>query len=180
MNLVDVSRRVWFLIEACDSISCLDKWFVVNRDSIDCRDQDRDWFTERCTSLSLSLRLNIFSRSRVFVFSRVFIDAWLIFSCFNLLICSICRTIQCSLHFKVMSRWSLSSFNILMISFKWSIAHWRSCSSILMFYEIATFWDSAETSKERRETRLFAVLLSRQVIQSSTDSKLHVMMRNWR
>ena len=169
MNLVDVSRRVWFLIEACDSISCWDRWFIVNRDSVDCWDRD-------CFSLSF----NIFSRSRVLVSSRMFIDARLISSCFNLWVCSICRTIQCSLHFKVMFRWSFNSFNILMISFKWSIAHWRSCSSILMFHEIATFWDSAETSKERRKTRLFAMLLSKWVIQNSTDSKSCVMMRDWR
>jgi len=178
MNLVDISRQVWFSIEACDSISCWDKWFVVDRDSVDCRDWD--WFAERCTSLSLSLRLNIFFRSQVFISSRVFIDARLISSCFSLLICLICRMIQCSLHFKVMSHWSLSSFNILMISFEWSIAHWWSCSSILMFHEIATFWDSAETLKERRKIRLFAMLLSRRVVQDSTDSKSRVMMRNWR
>ena len=169
MNLVDISRRVWFSIEACDSISCWDRWFIVNRDSVDCWDRD-------CFSLSF----NIFSRSRVLVSSRMFIDARLISSCFSLLICSICRTIQCSLHFKVMFRWSLNSSNILMILFNWSRTHWRSCSSILMFHEIATFWDSAEALKERRKTHLFAVLLSRRVVQDSTDSKLHVMMRDWR
>ena len=178
MNLVDISRQVWFSIEACNSISSWDKWFVVDRDSVNC--WDRDWFVERCTSLSLSLRLNIFSRSRVFISFRVFIDVQLISSCFNLLICLICRMIQCSLHFKVMFRWSLSSFNILMILFEWSIAHWWSCSLILMFHEIATFWDSAETSKERRKTRLFAVLLSKRVVRNSTDSKSCIMMRNWR
>ncbi len=176
MNLVDVSRQVWFSIEACDSISCWDRWFVVDQDSVDC--QDRDWFAECCTSLSLSLRLNIFFCSRVFISSKVFIDVWLISSCFSLLICSICRTIQCSLHFKVMFCWFLNSFNILIISFNWSRAHWRSCSSILMFYEIATFWDSAEALKERRETRLFAMLLNRRVVQNSTGLKSRVMMRN--
>ncbi len=175
MNLVDVSCRVWFSIEACDSISCWGKWSVVGRDSVDCR--DRDWSAERCTSLSLSLRLNIFSRSWVFASSRVFIDARLTSSCFSLLICSICRTIQCSLHFKVMSRWSLSSSNILMTSFEWSIAHWRSCSSILMFHEVAAFWGSAEASKERRETRLFAVLLSRRAVRGPTGSESRAIVR---
>ncbi len=174
MNLVDVSRQVWFLIKACDSISCWSRWFVVDRDSVDCR--DRSWSTERCFSLSF----NIVSCSRVLVSSRVFIVVRLISSCFSLRVCSTCRMIQCSLHFRVMSRWSLSSSNILMISFDWSRAHWRSCSSILMFHEIVTFWDLAETSKERRETRLFAVLLSRRVIRNSTDSKSRVMMRDWR
>ncbi len=174
MNLVNISRRVWFLIEACDLISCWSRWFVVDRDSVDCR--DRSWSAEHCFSLSF----NIVSRSWVLISSRVFIVVRLISSCFSLWICSTCRTIQCSLHFRVMSRWSLSSSNILMISFDWSRTHWRSCSSILMFHEIATFWDSAEASKERRKTRLFAMLLSRRVVQDSTDSKLHVIMRNWR
>ncbi len=174
MNLVDVSRRVWFSIEACDSISCWDKWFVVDRDSVDCR--GRSWSAERCFSLSF----NIVSHSRVLVSSRVFIVMRLISSCFSLRVCSTCRTIQCSLHFRVMSRWSLSSSNILMISFDWLRTHWRSCSSILMFHEVATFWDSAEASQERRKTRLFAVLLSRRVVWGSTDSKSRAMMRNWR
>ncbi len=174
MNLVDISRRVWFSIEACNSISCWSRWFVVDRDSVDCRDWS--WSAERCFSLSF----NIVSRSRVLISFKVFIVMQLISSCFSLRICLTCRTIQCSLHFRVMSRWSLSSFNILMISFNWSRAHWRSCSLILMFHEIATFWDSAEASKERRKTRLFAVLLSRRVVRSSTDSKSCVMMRDWR
>ncbi len=174
MNLVNVSHRVWFSIEACDSISCWDRWFVVDRDSIDC--WDRNWSAEHCFSLSF----NIVFCSRVLVSFRVFIVVQLIFSCFSLWVCSTCRMIQCLLHFKVMFRWSLNSFNILMILFNWSRAHWRSCSSILMFYEIATFWDSAETSKERRKTRLFAMLLSRWVVRNLTDSKSYVMMRDWR
>jgi len=164
---LNVFHQVWFSIEACDSISCWDKWFVVDRDSVDCRDWD-------CFSLSF----NIFSCSRVLVSSRMFIVVRLIFSCFSLWVCSTCRTIQCSLHFKVMFYWFLSSSNILMILFNWSRTHWRSCSSILMFHEIATFWDSAEASKERREICLFAMLLSRRVVWDLTDSKSCVMMRN--
>ena len=143
MNLVNISRRVWFSIEACNSISCWDRWFVVDWDSVSCRDWD-------CFSLSF----NIVSRNRVLISFRVFIVVRLISSCFSLWVCSTCKMIQCLLHFRVMSRWSLSLSNILMISFNWSRAHWRSCSSILMFHEIATFWDSAEALKERRETRL--------------------------
>ncbi len=174
MNLIDVSRQVWFSIKACNLISCWDKWFIVDWDSVDCWDQD--WSAERCFSLSF----NIISCSQVLISSRVFIVMQLISSCFSLWVCSACRTIQCLLHFKVMSRWSLSSSNILMISFDESRTHWRSCSSILMFHEIATFWDSAETSKERRKTRLFAMLLSRRVVRNSTSSKSYVMMRDWR
>jgi len=174
MNLVDVSRQVWFSIEACDSISCWDRWFVVDRDSIDCR--GRSWSAERCFSLSF----NIVSRSRMLISSRVFIVVRLTSSCFSFRICSACRTVQCSLHFRVMSRWSLSSSNILMISFDWSRAHWRSCSSILMFHGIAASWGSAGASKGRRETRLFAVLLSRRAVRGSTDSESRAMMRDWR
>ncbi len=174
MNLIDVSRQVWFSIEACNSISCWDKWFIIDRDSVDCRDWD--WSAERCFSLSF----NIVSHSRVLVSSRVFIVVRLISSCFNLWVCLTCRTIQCSLHFKVMFRWFLSSSNILMISFDWSRAHWRSCSSILMFHEISTSLASVEASKDSKETRLFAVLLSKRVVRNSTDSKSHVMMRDWR
>ncbi len=172
MNLVNVSRWVWFSIEACDSISCWDRWFVVDRDSVDCR--DRSWSAERCFSLSF----NIVSCSRVLISSRVFIVVQLISSCFSLWICSTCRTIQCSLHFRVMSRWSLNSSNILIISFDWSRDHWRSCSSILMFYEISTFLASVETSKDSKETHLFAVLLSKRAVRDSTDSKSRAMMRN--
>jgi hypothetical protein len=163
---LNVSHRVWFSIEACDSISYWDRWFVVDRDSVDC--QDRSCF---------SLSFNIFSCSRMLISSKVFIDVRLIFSCFNLWVCSICRTIQCSLHFRVMFCWSLNSFNILMISINWSRAHWRSCSSILMFHEISTFLASVEVLKDSKETRLFAVLLSRQVVHDSTDSWLRIMMR---
>ena len=49
-----------------------------------------------------------------------------------------------------------------------------------MFHEVATFWDSAEILKEKRKTHLFTMLLSRWIIQDSTDSKSYVMMRNWR
>ncbi len=76
--------------------------------------------------------------------------------------------------------WSFSLFNILMILFNWSRAHWRSCFLILMFHEIATFWDSAEASKERRKIHLFAMLLSRWIIQDSTDLKSCIMMKDWR
>ncbi len=172
MNLVNIFRQVWFSVEACNSISCWNKWFIVDWDSIDC--WDRDWSAERC----FSLNFNIVSCNQMLIFFRMFIIMQLIFSCFNLWVCSTCRMIQCLLHFKIIFHWSLSSFNILMILFNWSRTHWRSCFLILMFHEIVTFWDLAEALKERRETHLFAMLLSRWVIQSSTDIKLHIMMRD--
>ncbi len=171
MNLVDVSRQVWFSIEACDSISCWDRWFVVDWDSVDY--QDQSWSAEHCFSLSF----NIVFRSWMLVSSKVFMIVWLIFSCFNLWVCSTCKIIQCSLHFRVMFRWSLSSFNILMISFNWSRAHWRSCSLILMFHEILMFLASVETLKDSKETRLFAMLLSKWAVRDSTDSLSRIMMR---
>ncbi len=88
--------------------------------------------------------------------------------------------IHCSLSFKVMCRWSLSSISILMISSDWSIAHWRSCWLVLMFHEITTFWDFAEASTEIRETRLLAVLLSRRAVHDSTDSESYVIVRKVR
>ncbi len=174
MNLVNISRQVWFSIEACNSISCWDKWFVVDRDSVDC--WDWDWSAKRY----LFLRLNTFSCNSMIVSSWVFIVVWFIFNSLSFLMWLTCRLIHCSLSFKVMSHWSLSSISILMISSDWLIVHWRSYWLMLMSYKIATFWNLAEASKEIRETCLLTMLLSRWVIWDSTDLKSHVMMRNWR
>ncbi len=174
MNLVNVSRQVWFLIEACNSISCWDKWFIVDRDSIDCRDQS--WSAEHC----FFLRLNTFSCSSMIVSSWLSIVVWFIFNSSSFLMWLTCRLIYCSLSFKVMFRWSLSLISILMILSDWSIAHWRSCWLMLMFHEVAAFWDFAEASKEIRETHLLAVLLSRRAVCDSTDSESRVIVRNWR
>ncbi len=51
---------------------------------------------------------------------------------------------------------------------------------MLMFHEIATFWDFAEASKEIRETHLLAVLLSRWAVHDSTDSESCVIVRKIR
>ncbi len=48
---------------------------------------------------------------------------------------------------------------------------------MLMFHEIATFWDFAEASKEIRETHLLAMLLSRRAVHDSTDSKSYVIVK---
>ncbi len=42
---------------------------------------------------------------------------------------------------------------------------------MLIFHEIATFWDFAEALKEIRKTYLLAMLLSRWAVHDSTDSK---------
>jgi len=47
-----------------------------------------------------------------------------------------------------------------------------------MFHEISTFLASVETSKDSKETRLFAVLLSKRAVRRSTDSISHDMMMN--
>ncbi len=156
-NRVNDSRQVWFSIEA--------------RDFVDCRDQR--WFTERC----LFLRLNTFFHSLMIVSSWVFIVVWLISNSLSLLMWLTCRLIHCLLSFKVMSCWSLSSISILIISSDWSIVHWRSCWSMLMSHEIATFWDLVEALKEIRETRLLTVVLSRWAVHDSTNSELCVIVR---
>ncbi len=171
MNLVDVSRRVWFLIKACNSMSCWSKWFIVDRDSVDC--WDRNWSAERC----FFFRLNTFFCSSMIVSSWVSIVVWFVSSSLSLLMWSTCRLIYCSLSFKVMSCWSFSSISILMILSDWLIAHWRSCWLMLMFHEIATFWNLVEALKEIRKTCLLAMLLSRRAVHDSTDSESHVIVR---
>ncbi len=168
LNRVNDLRRVWF------SINWRDRDFVETRDSVDWR--GRDWFAERC----LFFRLKTFSRSSMIVSSWVSIVIWLISSSSSLLMWLTWTSIHCSLSFKVMFRWPLSSTSILMISSGWLIVHWRSCWLVLMFHEVATFWDLAEASKEIRETRLLAMLLSRRAVHDSTDSESRVIVRNWR
>jgi len=46
-----------------------------------------------------------------------------------------------------------------------------------MFHEVSTFLMLNEASKEIRETRLLAMLLSRQAVHDSTDSKSHVIVK---
>ena len=132
----------------------------------------RSLMTECFASLSFFLRLNTFARSRAIVFFWVFIVVWLTSSSFSLLICFTCRLIHCSFSFKVMSCWFFNLINILMILFDWSWVYWRSCWLVLMFHEIVTFWDSAETSKEIMKTRLLAMLLSRRAVRDLTDSEV--------
>jgi len=165
LNKVNDLRQVWF------SIDWWNKDFIKAWDSVDW--QDWDWFVERC----LFFKLKTFSCSLMIVSSWVSIVIWLISSSLSFLMWLTWTLIHCLLSFKVMSRWSLNSISILIISSDWSIAHWRSCWSILMFHEIATFWDFAEASKEIRKTRLLAMLLSRWAVHDSTDSESCVIVR---
>ena len=164
-NKINDLHQVWF------SMNWRSRDFVETRDSVDWR--DRDWFVERC----FFFRLKTFSRSSMIVSSWVSIVIWLISSSSSLLMWSTWTSIHCLLSFKVMFHWFLSSINILMISSDWLIVHWRSCWLMLMFHEIATFWNLAETSKEIMKTRLLAVLLSRQAVHDSTDLKSCVIVR---
>ncbi len=49
-----------------------------------------------------------------------------------------------------------------------------------MFHEMTAFSASAEALMSESETLLLTVLLSRRVVQNSTDLTLHVMMREGR
>ncbi len=167
-NKVNDLRRVWF------SIDWRDKDFVETQDSVDWRDQN--WFTERC----LFFRLKTFFHSSMIISSWVSIVIWLISNSSSLLMWSTWTSIHCLLSFKVMSYWSLSSINILMISSDWLIVHWWSCWLMLMFHEIATFWDLAEALKEIRKTHLLTVFLSRWAVRDSTDSESRVIVKDWR
>ncbi len=51
---------------------------------------------------------------------------------------------------------------------------------MLMFHEVATFWDLAEASTEIRKTHLLTMLLSRWAVHDLTDSKSHVIVKDWR
>ncbi len=98
-------------------------------------------------------------------------------SCFALFLWSSCTRSQCSLSCKVKSRWLQSSFSILMTSSSWLLTQWNSCSSMFMFHEMSAFSASTEALMNRSETLLLTVLLSRQVVQDSTDLTSCIMMR---
>ncbi len=49
-----------------------------------------------------------------------------------------------------------------------------------MFHEVSAFLTSNEASKEIRETRLLAVLLSRRAVRDSTDSESRAIVRKVR
>ncbi len=102
------------------------------------------------------------------------------FSCFALFLWSSCTRSQCSLSCKVKSRWLRSLFSILMTSSNWLLTQWNSCSSMFMFHEMTAFSALTEASMSRSETLLLTMLLSRRVVQDSTDLTSCVMMREGR
>ena len=135
--------------------------------------QDIDWSAWRCFALK-------FNRSScnwlIFFFSSSFLSK-ATSSCFALFLWSSCTRSQCSLSCRVKSCWLQSSFSILMTLSSWLLTQWSSCFSIFMFYAMTAFSASTEALMSRSETLLLIVLLSRWVVQSSTDSTLHVMMK---
>ncbi len=84
---------------------------------------------------------------------------------------------QCSLSCRIKSCWLQSSFSILMTSLNWLLTQWNSCSSMFMFHAMTAFSASTEALMSKSETLLLTMLLSRWVVQNSTDLTSCIMMR---
>jgi len=132
-----------------------------------------DWSAWRC----FALKFNHSSCSWLIFFSSSSFLSKVTSSCFALFLWSSCMRSQCSLSCRVKSRWLRSSFSILMISLSWLLTQWNSYSSMFMFHAMIAFSASIEASMSRSETLLLTMLLSRRVVQDSTDLMSHVMMR---
>ncbi len=135
--------------------------------------RDIDWSAWRC----FALKFNHSSCSWLIFFSSSSFLSKVTSSCFALFLWSSCTRSQCSLSCKVKSRWLQSLFSILMTLLSWLLTQWNSCSLMFMFHAMTAFSASTEALMSRSETLLLIVLLSRWVVQSSTDSTLHVMMK---
>jgi len=135
--------------------------------------QDIDRSTWRC----FALKFNRSSCSWLIFFSSSSFLSKATSSCFALFLWSSCTRSQCSLSCRIKSRWLQSSFSILMTSLSWLLTQWNSCSLMFMFHVMTTFSASTEALMSRSETLLLTVLLSRWVVQDSTDSTSRVMMR---
>ncbi len=99
------------------------------------------------------------------------------FSYFAFFLWSSCIRSQCSLSCIAKSHWLWNSFSILMTSSSWLLTQWNSCFLMFMFHEMTAFSTSTKASMSRSETLLLTMLLSRWVIQNSTDLTLHVIIR---
>jgi len=64
-----------------------------------------------------------------------------------------------------------------MTSLNWLLIQWNSCSLMFMFHEITAFSASTEALMSRSETLLLTVLLSKWVVQDSTDLTSCIMMK---
>ncbi len=135
--------------------------------------RDIDWSTWRC----FALKFNRSSCNWLIFFSSSSFLSKATSSCFALFLWSSCTRSQCSLSCRVKSRWLRSSFSILMTSLSWLLTQWNSCSLMFMFHAMTAFSTSTEALISRSETLLLTVLLSRRVVQSSTDLTSRVMMR---
>jgi len=98
-------------------------------------------------------------------------------SCFTLFLWSSCMRSQCSLSCKVKFHWLQSSFSILMTLLSWLLTQWNSCSLMFMFHAMTAFSASTEALMSRSETLLLTMLLSRRVVQVSTDFMSCIMIR---
>ncbi len=98
-------------------------------------------------------------------------------SCFALFLWSSCMKSQCSLSCKVKFCWLRSLFSILMTLLSWLLTQWNSCSSMFMFHAMTAFSASTEALMSRSETLLLTMLLSRWVVQNSTELMSCIMMK---
>jgi len=135
------------------------------------------WDIDRSTWRCFALKFNRSPCNWLIFFSSSSFLSKATSSCFALFLWSSCMRSQCSLSCRVKSCWLWSSFSILMTLLSWLLIQWNSCSSMFMFHAMTAFSASTEALMSRSETLLLTVLLSRRVIQNSTDSTLHVMMR---
>ena len=135
--------------------------------------RDIDQSTWRC----FALKFNRSSCSWLIFFSSSSFLSKATFSCFALFLWSSCTRSQCSLSCRIKFRWLQSLFSILMTSSSWLLTQWSSCSSMFMFHVMTAFSASTEALMSRSETLLLTVLLSRWVVQDSTDLTSCIMMR---
>ena len=132
-----------------------------------------NWSAWRC----FTLKFNHSSCNWLIFFSSSSFLSKATFSCFTFFLWSSCMRSQCSLSCKVKFCWLQSSFNILMTLLNWLLTQWNSCSLMFMFHVMTAFSASTETLMSRSETLLLTVLLSRWVVQDSTNLISHVMMK---
>jgi len=140
-----------------------------------------DWISwqdiDRSTWCCFTLKFNRSSCSWLIFFSSSSFLSKATSSCFAFFLWSSYMRSQCSLSCRIKSRWLWSSFSILMTSLSWLLTQWNSCSLMYMFHAMTAFSASTETSMSKSETLLLTVLLSRWVVQDSTDLTSCVMMR---
>ncbi len=135
------------------------------------------WDIDRSAWRCFALKFNCSSCNWLIFFSSLSFLSKATSSCFALFLWSSCMRSQYSLSCRVKFHWLQSSFSILMTLLSWLLTQFNSCSLMFMFHAMTAFSASIEALMSRSETLLLTVLLSRRVVQSSTDLMLHVMMR---